>query len=173
VRNLVVVLVLALAAGTGCGDAANGNTSGSGTVAADRVDARVYAAVISWFAERQPSSDSAEVRLVFLDGLDDETIPIEVQVGVIEELEDDLEVRFIDALEEAVDEDAEGSPVRNGAFLLRLGPIVPREDHVEVDVESYEGADEVARYRVAVESSAESSRVVGEPEDLPVPDAPA
>ncbi len=169
VRKLAVVVLLALVALAGCGDDAS-----DGEVADERVDAEVYAAIISWFADRQPPpTDAAEDALpvVFLDSLDDE-IAIEVQVEVLAALEDELAVRFIDTDEEAIDDGLDGDPVRAEGLLLRLGPIVDRDGRMEVDVERYEGAEQdPARYRIVVESSGGVWRVVGEPEALPPPES--
>lgn len=166
VRWLLAVSVLALATVAGCGDDADGEA------APQRIDAEVYAAVVSWFADQQPPPEDDELGVVFLDDLG-EPIPIEVQVELLDVLEDELNVRFIDDDEEAVDEDVEGMPVHDDGLLLRLGPVVDRQEHVEVDVEQYEAEDEVSRYRVVVESSGDAWRVVGEPEDVPVPDSPS
>ena len=159
VRWLVVVSVLALVALTGCGD----DTDGGATPA--QVDAQAYVAAVSWFADRAPPPEDDELLAVFLDGLVDD-LPIEVQVEVLDLLEDELDVRFIDDDEEAVEEELEGAPVRKEGLLLRLGPLVEREDGTEVDVERYEGEDEASRYRLVVESSGDEWRVVGEPTEL-------
>lgn len=159
-----MLLLCALAGLAGCGD----DDSGEGARA--QADAQVYASVVEWFAEQEPApQDDDELIAVFLDGLDDD-LPIEVQVDVLDLLDDELDVRFIDDDEEAIDEDLDGAPVRKDGILLRMGPIVGRDGRREIDVERYEGAGEVSRHRVVVESSDDGWGVVGEPEALPVPD---
>jgi hypothetical protein len=174
VRTVVAVLVLALVAGTACGDDDADPPEPPGTTAPERDDAAVYAAVVSWFADQEPPTEDDKARDTYLDSLDEGTIPIDVQVSMVQDLEDDdLTVRFIDATEEAIDEGVDGAPVRNDGLLLRLGPVVVREEHLEVDVERYEGTDAATRYRVVVAATAQSWRVVGEPEEIPVPEPAA
>lgn len=166
----MAVLVLALVAATACGDD-DTDPPEPPTTAPERDDAAVYAAVVSWFADQELPTDDDKARDTYLDGLDDATIPIDVQVAMVQDLEDeDLTVRFIDATEEAVDERVDGAPVRNDGLLLRLGPVVVREDQLEVDVERYESSDAATRYRAVVAATAQSWRVVGEPEEIPVPE---
>jgi hypothetical protein len=163
VRWLVVVSVLALLLG-GCGDDEDDRAA-----TPEEVAAQVYASVVAWFADDMPPPEEGELVAVYLDGLDDD-VPIEVQVEVLDVLDDEVDVRFIDDDEEAVDEELDGAPVRKEGLLLRLGPIVERDGRREVDVERYEGEGEASRYRFVLESSGDEWRVVGEPEELPVPD---
>lgn len=131
------------------------------------VDVQVYSAVIRWFDADEPAMGDDERREVFLDGLDDATVDIDVQVDIVNALEDDMRVRFIDADDEAIDPDVEGAPVRNGGLLLHLGPVVVRDGGAEVDVGRYAGDGEVVRYRLSVVSGGGAWRVGGSPVTLP------
>jgi hypothetical protein len=53
----------------------------------------------------------------------DEDIELDVQVGVVNELEGEYDVRFIDSREEALTSDEPGTAVADDGVLVGLGPI--------------------------------------------------
>jgi hypothetical protein len=84
---------------------------------------------------------------VYVEGRD-EVIDLETQAGVVTELEDEIDVRFVDERGEAVEEDDPGEPVRGDSVLLRLGPVSTGGDPVEVEVERYRSLDDVEELRL-------------------------
>lgn len=74
--------------------------------------------------------------VVWIHPLGDDPIDLGVQVGVLERLDDYATIRFVDAFEEAVDEDEAGLPVRQNGVVIGLGPL--RADSAQVRVERYE-----------------------------------
>jgi hypothetical protein len=115
---------------------------------ADGRAASIYAAVIVALVEH---STGTELPVVFVATRQDvKPISLEVQAAVVKDLADKVTVRFVDHVEEAIDEKASGRPVVEGV-LLRLGPVAPNGDPVEVDVERY--LDEATQPLVTVSVS--------------------
>ena len=101
---------------------------------ADGRAASIYAAVIVALVER-PAGDGRPV--VFVTTRQDvKPISLEVQAAVVKNVADKATVRFVDRVEEAVDEKAPGLPVIEGV-LLRMGPVAANGDPIDVDVERY------------------------------------
>lgn len=123
----------------------------------------VYAAVVLDVAGDltvQPGGDAAD-RAVFVEPLDDaDPIPLEVQAGVVAELEDVVDVAFIDDRDEAVQRQVRGRPVREGAALIALGAVPEGDDRVAVEVRRYEREDRIERLRMTVERDGDEWDVV-------------
>jgi hypothetical protein len=83
------------------------------------------------------------VPVVFVAEADDVEISIGVQAATVEAVHDDVDVRFVDDRDEAIDDEVDGAPLRVPGVLLGLGPIDSEPAVVEVDVERY--VDEVER----------------------------
>jgi hypothetical protein len=71
---------------------------------------------------------------------DQKSVSLDTQVTVIGNLADEAKIRFVDAISEAVDADAAGSPAKEGTVVL-LGPVPPTGNAVEVEAERYESED--------------------------------
>ena len=100
-----------------------------------------------------------------------------MQTELIDDLAGVAEVRFIDAIDEAIERPAEeggAAEVRDEGVLLRLDPVPEDGDRVELDVDrwlhSIDGADEVEEVfetlRFEVVSRGDGWQLVGEPEVL-------
>jgi hypothetical protein len=78
------------------------------------------------------------------------SVSLETQAAVIADLADQATVRFVDALSEAVDAGAAGSPAKEGVVVL-LGPVPAAGAAVEVEAETYESENvhESIRFRVS------------------------
>ena len=130
-RAIVSALVLVIAAGA---------TACVTTSATEERDAAVYAAVVRWFgAGLDPATT------IFLDSQDDTQIDLVVQVEVLRLLEGFEVVRFIDTLNEAIDETVAGAPVRDMGIFVRLGSI-SGDRTVSVAASRYISGDETTGY---------------------------
>lgn len=132
-------------------------------------DAAVYESIVRWLMDRDiPPPDEPPLHL-FFEELGNETIPLEVQVELIERLEEDANVRFIDAREEAVDADDPAMPVHDGGALVGLGA-VPADGPPSVRVDVYRSVEQASAYRFELSGSGANWRISGEPELLPPED---
>jgi hypothetical protein len=142
----VVALGLAAAAGaSACSDVAGGND--------DETDRAVdiYVAVLRSVVE--PVKPDVEHPPVFVEHEDmDEDIALDVQVGVVNELEDEYDVRFIDSREEALPSDEPDAPVADDGVLVGLGPI-GTGDPVTVLAHRYWGEGREESFAVDVHKS--------------------
>lgn len=109
----------------------------------------VYEAILRWIidhTEEAVSDADDETRTVFVDNLGPEEISLDTQVELVVRLADEANLRFVDELEEAIDVDLEGQPVRDGAVLVGLG-LMQEETPIEVRGEVYLDADDVRGWR--------------------------
>jgi hypothetical protein len=158
----VVLLALVVAACSTFGDARSEEQ--------DRA-AQVYEAVVRWFILAASSDDKP---VVFVEPRGEgSVIGLSVQSELIRAVDDVADVRFIDARDEALEEDDEGQlHVRDGGLLLRFGPVPETGTPVDVDVDRFvrsEGEDQEVVYeslRFTVEDEGESWGVVDEPESV-------
>ncbi len=139
----------------------------------------VYAAVLRWFVHDEtgvdapPATVPEDQRLhLFLEPRGEGArIDLQVQTQLIDDLIDVAAVRFIDALDEAIEEPADeaGAPVvRDDGILLRLDPVPEDGDHIELDVDrwvrSVDGEAEFETWRFDVVARGDSWQVTGAPE---------
>jgi hypothetical protein len=117
-------------------------------------EARVYAAIV---ADAADAADAAagggrDPGIVFVEPLDpDDPISLEVQAGVVQRVRREVDVRFVDSREAALDLDEPGAPVRGDGLLLGLGPVPEGRSRVEVEVRRYRHRDEEVRQVVALQ----------------------
>jgi hypothetical protein len=144
ITRRAVVLVLAVLAGllAGCSDGEGTDDTGRRT--------EIYGLVLDWvlhqveFPPPTEGDEPDETPTVFVDHLNRD-ISLDVQVGLVAMFEEGYDLRFVDALSEAIDEDAPRSPVRGEAVLVGLGPIpdsgpyLVRAEvyHHELDIEAF------------------------------------
>jgi hypothetical protein len=131
-------------------------------------DASIYHAVITDLRDRSGQTLDAgdgEVPVVFIETLGSEAIALETQVEVIAKLAETYEIRFIDDLDEAVEIDVDGRPVRLNSLLIGLGP-VQADKEAEVRGEVYLRADEIRAYRYSLVSLSDGGwTMAGPPEE--------
>lgn len=116
----------------------------------------IYSATVTAIVEDaglSPASEDDPETTVFLQTREESNINAEVQVGVVNELDDWANVRFIDDLEEAVDTDADGAPVRDGGTLVGLGPVGDGVVSVDLTADQYLSETETIVYDVSVRRS--------------------
>ena len=126
--------------------------------------AAAYSVIIDDLLRRQPiePAEGSELPVVYIEAFSDEGISLEVQVLVVANLAEQLEIRFIDDVAEATDQDLETHPVKSGSVLIGVGPVP--EAPVEIQVEWYNDRETVTAYRYALTARGESEWVVeGEP----------
>ena len=130
-------------------------------------DAAVYRAVILDLVDRSAVAldDSEALPVLFVEGLASE-VPLEVQVDVIADFADVYDVRFIDELEEAIETEADGQPVRDNSLLVGLGPVVG-DRTVSLRGELYVRDGDVQAYGYELMPSGDDSwAIVGDPEPI-------
>jgi len=100
--------------------------------------AQVYVATIREVVGQQPPLEEPDaLAVVYVMPVGETTIGADVQAEVVGELRDDADVRFADERAEAVEEDGEGEPVRDGGVLVAVGELTPEGDPVVMEVEVY------------------------------------
>lgn len=152
------MLVLVAVAAAGCGgDRAGANESDQRAIGA-------YTATIRWMLATDPIVGS-----VYVEPAGDDEIPLEVQTGVINELEDVAKIRFIDDRAEALaTSDAAGTEtVKGDGMLIALGalddPIQTDPDRVVLYAERFDSSRELEAFRVVTVRSGKAWRVDTEP----------
>ena len=102
----------------------------------------IYAATIQAVAthSRPDLAEQESIdKVVYLASREGVTIDINVQAGIVVELEDWATIRFIDAIEEAIETGEPDAPVRDDGVLLGLGSIPEGVASVSVSADRYEG----------------------------------
>jgi hypothetical protein len=133
-----LLAVVALAVVSGCG----GADDTSGPVGAD-----AYIAVIDEFLPPVPADRSRPV--VYVVGLGENPFALEDQVAMIEAVEESHDLRFVDDVTAAIDNEDADAPPRDGGVLLGIGTISTVVPHV-VRVEVYTAAGPVDAYKVTL-----------------------
>ena len=131
--GLALVVALSGAFGAGCGGSAEDGVSR---------DAQIYVAAIrEVLAAQPPPTDPDVLPVVYVVGVGETKIPADVQAEVAVELDDDADIRFADARDEAMLEDEEHAPVRDQGVLVAVGELPGGDDeHMDtalIDVEVY------------------------------------
>lgn len=97
-----------------------------------------------------PDADEEALLTVFLQSHDDADISAEVQVGVVNELDEWANVRFIDDMAEAVDVDTDDATVRDDGVLIGLGPVSDGDVSATVVADRYVSDDDTIVYDISV-----------------------
>ncbi len=131
-RLLIGALLSGALVSAGCADSAP----------EDDREVGIYASVLEWIFDRPdvtvgttPEGDGPPA---FIEHLGSGEIAIDVQVDIIGSFDDEVDIRFIDARQEALDESLPGSPVRDEGILIGLGPVTDG-DPTEVRAEARYG----------------------------------
>lgn len=117
----------------------------TGDDGAAEIDSSAYVAALEHFLPPPPGED-AERPVVYIAPTDD-LLSLDLQVGVIDELADQFDVRFVDDYHVALDGDS-GEP-QDGSSLVGLGTASPEPPH-HIRVEIYEADGQSAAYLVEV-----------------------
>ena len=133
-----LLAVVALVAASACG----GDDDGAGPVGAAG-----YSAVIDDFLPPVPPDGSRP--LVFVARLGEDPFPLEDQVVMISAVEESYDLRFVDDITAAVDDEDPDAPTRDDGLLLGIGTISTAVPHV-VRVEVYRAAGLIDAYKVTL-----------------------
>lgn len=136
-RQLVVACVLLPIIGlAGCGDE-------GGKSATRRTE--VVTATIRFVAADVRSSDVTvpdELPVVYVVSVGEESLSAGLQADVVAELRDDIDVRFSDSRDEAIDETTPTEQVRDDGVLIVIGEVPKLGNPVAVPVEIYHARHE-------------------------------
>lgn len=156
-RFTVPALMLAGAVAlAGCVDSDGGSTRPG--------QADAYVVVLDWLLDRPEAvfGEDCGDDVVFVESIGSDDIPLEVQVDLIDHYADEIELRFIDARAEAVDEATDGKPVRGDCVLIGLG-IVPDGVLIEVRGELYQTQHNVLGFQFDLAAGGQRWSMLDEP----------
>ncbi len=132
---------------------------------ADDRELGIYASVLDWIFDQPdvevgttPEGDGPPA---YIEHLGSGEIAIDVQVDIIGRFDGEVDIRFIDDRQEALDESLPGSPVRDEGILIGLGPVTDG-DPTEVRAEARYGS-RIDAYRFTLVRTGEQWRLDGEP----------
>jgi hypothetical protein len=111
------------------------------------IGAAGYIAVIDDFLPAVPADGSRPV--VYVAHVGDEPFALEDQVAMIEAVEETHDLRFVDDVGAAVDDEDDAAPPRDDGLLLGIGTISNTAPHV-VRVEVYSAAGQVDALRLTL-----------------------
>lgn len=131
-------LVVALIALSGC----TGGSDGP-----ERVGVGGYSAVIDEFLPPVPDEESRPV--VYVARLAEDPFALEDQVAMIQVVEETHDLRFVDDIVAAIDDEDPEAPPRDDGLLFAIGTISTSPPHV-VRVEVYSAADRIDAYKVSL-----------------------
>jgi hypothetical protein len=149
----LLVALGALVACTGDGDASKPEE--------DRMVAVYGAVILAVTGGRQPGETPPVVFAV--PRSDAKAIPLPVQAALVDDLSKEVSVRFVDDDSEAIDGTVDDRPVKEGV-LLRLGPVPPTGDPVEVSADRYRTTTDQELLTLLVRSNGDTwlARVIDE-----------
>jgi hypothetical protein len=154
-RSLVAaccaVVALVASAAASCVD----DEPGAGQDPTQRL-VEIYSVAVTEIADDAPTAAPEEggedkKRNVYLRASDETEITAEVQVGVVNDLDEWANVRFIDDMEEAVDLEADGAPVRDDGILIGLGEVSEGEVSAMLTADRYVSDSSIVVYEVALQ----------------------
>lgn len=83
-----------------------------------------------------------------------DAIGVDVQADVAKALDDDADIRFADARDEAINDDGELMPVRDNGLLVTIQAQEQTvDDTFELDVDLYQDADHQSRHHIVLAES--------------------
>lgn len=113
----------------------------------DPVGVEGYSTVIDGFLPATPADGSRPV--VYVARLGEEPFALEDQVAMIASVEDSHDLRFVDDVEAAVDDEHSDAPPRDDGLLIGVGTISIAVPHV-VRVEVYNAAGDIEAHKVTL-----------------------
>lgn len=127
----------------------------------------VYAPILRWFATVEPQEDHGPPVLFVTAAEGASPLDLEVQAGLLSDVDDAADLRFVDEAEEAFDTDT--GEIREDAILLvELGPVPTQGSRVEIDaVASHRPGNGAPLRFLVVEHVDDEWELVAEPERTP------
>jgi len=141
-----------------------------GTSAEDGSVAAAYQVAVEWLVEEGGDPGAPLPERVFIEAVGEDGIPLEVQAELVNELQDLMAVRFIDAREEAIELTEPGDPIREGGVLLGLGDVDADRSPVRLYADRYRDVHDVVAYELLLERRGRTWRLAEEPREVPVAD---
>jgi len=110
----------------------------------------VYVATIrALVVDADPGAEAdGPAGVVYVASRDEQPIGVDVQAGVVVELDGWATIRFVDTDEEAIDSADPAAPVRDEGLLLGLGSVPDGAFEVEVYADRYDGPERTIVYAV-------------------------
>jgi hypothetical protein len=100
---------------------------------------------------------------VFVGAKDEESaLSLEVQTGIVQELDGVVDVRFVDEAAEAIDTSDPSRPVHEHGVLITLGVVTPVGRVVTIEAERYEHAGATRSWSVTVRQTGSTWRATRE-----------
>ncbi len=138
-------------------------------------DAEIYEAALNHLVEVSgvELAENWVDPVVFVEVLDTTEVDLETQVAVVDEMDEEFAIRFVDDLGEAVDIELDDLPVREGTILIAFGPIevdgAEYRFHAEYYIDSDESLGLSFRFENRQPAGADRPRMVliGEPVEVP------
>jgi hypothetical protein len=116
----------------------NGDDAGS-----RRVDVLV-AAIRDVVGDQSDVNAGEALPVVFVVKVGEQGVAATVQADVAAELHDEVDVRFADERDEAIETEAVGQPVHDSGVLLVVGDIPEEGSTIDVPIEIYRSEDEAS-----------------------------
>lgn len=127
----------------------------------------VYDSVVRWFA--QSSTTDPDPLPVFIEPRGEgASIDLGVQAELVKSTQDVATVRFIDARDEALITNADGTHVvADGGILIRLAPVIENGTKVRLDVDVHERDENFRTLQFDLSLVNESWVLDGQPVEVP------
>jgi len=127
----------------------------------------VYDSVVRWFA--QSSTTDPDPLPVFIEPRGEgASIDLGVQAELVKSTQDVATVRFIDARDEALITNADGTQVvADGGILIRLAPVIENGTKVRLDVDVHETDENFRTLQFDLSLVNESWVLDGQPIEVP------
>lgn len=113
----------------------------------------IYSVVIpevATFDHPDLTVDEPVETVVYVAPQENVSINIDVQLGVVRNLEEWADIRFIDEFDEAIATGEPNQPVRDNSVLVGLGPVSEGTTEVEVVADRYEFADQYTTFNLTL-----------------------
>ncbi len=155
-RLLLGVATVALAV-TGCGRSPQGSDGGP------PLGGGAYVAALRPFLPPPPAPVPRDQKrdVVFVVPLDGDALPLEVQIEVVGAFADGYDVRFVDDIDAAIDEQDAHRPPQEGGLLVGVGPVTADPPHT-VRIELYWNDDLVEGHQLTLARSDDGWEVTGD-----------
>lgn len=112
----------------------------------------MYEAVLTELvlADQPPTTEGEPLPIVFVNGADGETVPVDVQALVVKPLKDDIDLRFVDVRDDAILLEEIDEPVKDEGVLITLAAPPETGSTVQFEVDVYRSANEEQQYLVTL-----------------------
>lgn len=124
----------------------------------DVIGVEAYSMVIAEFLPAGAVGEDEERPIVYIARLGEGTFELDDQVAMIDEVEESHDLRFVDSIDAALDQEDGDAEPRDDGLLLGIGAVAPTEPHL-VRVEVYAGSRDASAFLLTLGRSAERWRI--------------